>query len=76
MRLLATMVMAGLLLAGCDTGNDNERTGSGTSSPTTTTVTVLSGVLERDGGREQPATEVPYGTLRGVRGELGAPRYR
>lgn len=70
MRYLTTMLMAGLLVAGCDSGNDNERTGS--SSPTS--ATVLSGVLERDGGREQPAGEVPYGTLRGIRGELGAPR--
>jgi hypothetical protein len=72
MRFLATLLMAGVLVAGCDSGNSDERSGSGTPSPTTT-VTVLSGVLERDGGGKQPATEVPYGTLRGVRGELGAP---
>ncbi len=73
MRFLATMVLAGLLVAGCDTANVDERTGSGTRSPTTTTVTVLSGVVERDDGKEPPAATVPYGTLRGVRGELGAP---
>lgn len=67
MRLLGTIVLTGLVLVGCDTGDGDGRTGA--ASPTTT-VTVLSGVVERDDLARRPGGAVSYGTLRGVRGEV------